>query len=94
MLLHGKDPQTFVQPFPTLHSFRNTYADAIHGPDADKVERLISTDHLLLPADGPTANNPGHEEAVNDKELLPQHACVRSGAKAQGRLASGRWAGN
>ena len=42
ILMHKENPQTYVQVFLSLDAYRNTYANAIHSPNADQANRLYA----------------------------------------------------
>ena len=85
ILGHREDPQAYVESFLTLDSYRKTYSNAIHPPNADENEMRLSTDPLP-----PLQGEDGAETAeCEDNALLPPPARRAPGRPQKQRIRSG-----
>lgn len=82
ILMRKENPQTYVQAFLSLDAYRNTYAKAIHSPNADQADRTTNTPIVYIQME----DNGGHNK---EDRIVPPHARRQPGRPKVRRNKSG-----
>jgi zinc finger SWIM domain-containing protein 3 len=87
ILKRKEDPQTYCQKFFSLDAYRNSYANAIHAPNADENQvRTFTEDHGNLDGnlDSNLDGNLGGKQ-----QIIPPHARCPPGRPQKRRIRNG-----